>query len=190
MTTHPRRVINSTYMSLDGLTEQLQDWHFQYHDDEADAVALEALEASSDVLMGRKTYEVFAKAWPAQTTDFAARMNQLPKWVASTTLTAAEWNNTTVIEGDLAARVAELKKQPGTDIHSYGFGPVARTLLRHGLLDELRIWLHPILSGTGSTSDLMFREMESVGLTLVGHRPLTSGIVILSYEPTPREDQH
>jgi len=186
MTTNPRRVINSTFMSLDGLTEQLQDWHFQYHDDEAAAVALAALEASSDVLMGRKTYESFASVWPTQTGAYADRMNSIPKWVASSTLTEAAWNNATVMEGDLVTQVAELKEQPGTDIHSYGFGPVARTLLGHGLLDELRIWVHPILSGSGAASDLMFRSMDTVGLTLVDHKPLASGTVILSYEPPRR----
>jgi len=189
MTTNPRRVVNSTFMSLDGLTEQLQDWHFQYHNDEAIAVALDALAASSDVLMGRLTYESFAAVWPTQTGAYADRMNSIPKWVASTKLTTLDWNNSKVIDGDLATHVARLKSQPGTDIHCYGFGPLARTLLHHGLLNELRIWLHPVLSGKGSASDLMFREMDTLGLTLVNHQPLGSGVVILTYEPNAEPGQ-
>jgi dihydrofolate reductase len=180
-----RRVVNSTYLSLDGLTEQLQDWHFKYHDDEADEVALAGLRASDAVLMGRKTYESFAAVWPTQVGAFAERINTLPKYVASTTLTEPQWDNTAVVEGDLAAYVATLKQRPGKDIMSYGFGPVARTLLTHGLLDEIHIWLHPVFSGSATPLDLIFRDSDQVSLDLVDHRALASGIVILSYRPAP-----
>ena len=140
MTTNPRRVINSTYMSLDGLTGQLQDWHFQYHDEEAAAVALAELEASSDVLMGRKTYESFASAWPTQTGGYADRMNSIPKWVASATLTEAEWNNTTVIEGDLVTQMAKLKKSREPTSTATGSAPSPGACSVPGCR-WLRIWL-------------------------------------------------
>jgi len=179
-----RRIINSTYVSLDGLTEQLQDWHFQYHDDEATAVAIAELTASDAVILGRKTYESFASVWPTLTDAYSDRMNAVSKHVASTTLVAPEWNNTSVIEGDLATSVAVLKQQPGQDIMSYGFGPVARTLLHNGLLDEIHLWIHPIIVGKAGPEDLLFQDSDTATFELVDTRSLTSGIVILSYRPT------
>lgn len=182
MTPSTRRVVNSTYLSLDGLTERLPDWHFTYHGDDATAVAQADLDASGAVLMGRHTYESFASVWPTQTTQYADRINALPKLVASTTLRDPAWRNTSVIEGDLAAHVAQLKAEAGPDIITYGIGPVARTLIEHGLMDELRIWLHPVLVGKGAPGDLLFRDGFDGAFTLVDHRAMASGVLILTYQ--------
>ena len=101
--------------------------------------------------MGRRTYEAFAAVWPTMKDDagFADKMNSMPKHVASRTLKETTWN-ATVIQGDLAEAVDRLKRAPGKDILQYGYGPVTGTLIEHGLLDELRLWLHPILVGRGA----------------------------------------
>ena len=178
-----RRVINSTYVSLDGLIELLDHWHFDYLDDASNKVEWDQLVTSDALLMGRRTYEGFAEVWPSRDGDFADKINGMTKYVASTTLKRPDWANSVVIDGDLAEEVAKLKRQPGQDILMYGFGPVAQTLLQHGLLDEIRLWVHPVFVGAGGPSDMLFREGNSARLRLAGTRPLASGVVVLSYHP-------
>lgn len=179
-----RKIINSTYISLDGVTERLQDWHFQYHDDEAVAVATRELAASDAVLMGRKTYDGFAMVWPARSDEYSDRMNGIQKYVASTTLEDAAWNNSTILEGDLPDAVGRLKDRPGKDIISFGFGSVARTLLTAGLLDEVHLWIHPVFVGRADPADLLFRDSTPAQFTLLDSETLDSGIIILSYDAT------
>jgi dihydrofolate reductase len=179
-----RRLINSTNVSLDGLIDKMELWHFDYIDDEMEAIVAEDLSGCDALLLGRMTYEGFASAWPDRAGDpVADKFNAMAKYVASTTLTAPAWNNTTVIEGDLVEAVRALKREPGDDIISYGFGPVARTLLEHGLLDVLKIWVHPVVVGTGNPADLLFGEGATTKLELVEATPLGSGVVVLSYQP-------
>ena len=179
-----RRIINSTFVSLDGMVERLEDWHFDYHDDEASQVAMDDLAACDAMLMGRATYEVYASAWPGRPGDYADGINAMAKYVASRSLEQASWKNTSILRGDLATEVARLKAEPGQDILMHGYGPVARTLLTHGLLDELRLWVHPVLSGGGEPGDLVFRQDTRARLRLVDVRTLGTGVVILSYQPS------
>jgi dihydrofolate reductase len=181
-----RRIINSTYVSLDGLIEHLEHWHFAYLDDEANSFAWDQLAASDAMLMGRRTYEGFAASWPSHTGAFADKINSMQKYVASTTLKQADWTNATIITGDLVEEVAWRKQQPGQDILMYGFGPVAQTLLQHGLLDEIRLWFHPVFAGVGGPSELLFRAGNTASMKLVATKVLGSGIVILSYQPAER----
>jgi dihydrofolate reductase len=116
---------------------------------DAQAHALEQLRANEAMLMGRRTYEVFARQWPGLSGDYAGRLNEMPKYVFSSTLASAEWNNTTVIRGDVVAEVAKLKAQDGNDLVIYGHGQFAHTLLEHGLLDELRLLSIRCSSATG-----------------------------------------
>jgi dihydrofolate reductase len=176
-----RRIINSTYVTLDGLIEHLERWHFEYMDDDADAFNSELLERADALLLGRLTYEGFAEAWPPRTGELADRINAMRKYVASTTMETAEWNNSTVIRGDVADAVADLKRQPGQDILMYGFGPLAETLVQRGLLDELHLWVHPVFAGVGDVSDTLLREGNSARFRLAGTRTLGSGVVVLSY---------
>lgn len=179
------RVINSTFVSLDGVINHMDKWHFDYVDDETNAIAMEQLQACESLLMGRTTYEVYASAWPNREGEMPDRINAMRKYVASTTLTTAEWENTTVIGADLVDQVRKLREQPG-DIIMHGYGPVARTLLANGLLDELYLWVHPHLAGAGSTDDMIWSEGVNLPLRLLSSRTLKSGMINLAYEPTNR----
>ena len=130
--------------------------------------------------MGRRTYEMFAAMSLTGTGDYADRMNSIRKYVFSSTLEKAEWNNTTIISGDVPTAVAELKQQDGHPLVMYGHGPLGQTLLEHQLLDELHFMIHPVFAGRGT---LLFREVEKTALTLVGTTTLDTGVVVLSYQP-------
>jgi dihydrofolate reductase len=186
-----RKIIASFNMSLDGDTEHLDEWHFQYFGKDAQDFAMEQLFACDALLMGRKTYEGFAEAWPtmeAETGEFGVRMNNLPHYVVSATLAEekATWNNTTIIRENVLDEVAKLKEEPGQDILMYGYGPVAHALLKGGLLDEIRVWLHPILSGHGEPAGLFFRDGTNIPLELAETKPLDTGVVILTYRPAAK----
>jgi dihydrofolate reductase len=178
-----RRIINSTYVTLDGLTEHLERWHFDYIDDDATAFTSELLSKSDALLMGRRTYESFAEAWPPRSGELADKINAMTKYVASSTLEKADWRNSTILDGDLAEAVAKLKQEPGQDILMYGFGPVAETLLKHNLLDELHVWVHPVFAGVGTTGDTLLRDGNSARFELAGTRAFGSGVVVLTYRP-------
>jgi dihydrofolate reductase len=178
-----RRIINSTYVTLDGVIEYLERWHFEYIDDDSDAFTMELLTRSDALLMGRQTYESFAEAWPPRDGEVADKVNAMKKYVASSTLEKADWRNSTVIEGDLADAVAKLKQGPGQDILTYGLGPVAETLMKHGLLDELHLWVHPVFAGVGGVGDTLLSEGNSARFKLAGTRTFASGVVVLSYQP-------
>ncbi|PRY58704.1 dihydrofolate reductase family protein [Glycomyces artemisiae] len=178
-----RNVINSTYISLDGVIQEPQHWPatggFGERGNRMQAALLERCDA---VLMGRSTYESFASVWPGLAGNpMGDRMNALPKYVVSTTLKDPEWNNTNVIDRDPVTAVADLKRQPGGDIVQYGFGPLAHELMANGLLDELRLWIHPFILGTGTPADLLYRAGSSGGFALAEAITLDSGIVMLTY---------
>ena len=178
-----RRIVNSTYISLDGVIENPQDWPFSRQDDGTGGVIQTELLLASDILlMGRPTYEGFAAVWPGRTGDpYSDHINAMDKYVVSSTIEAPAWHNTQVISGDPVAEITRLKEQPGKDIVQYGFGQLARTLVEHGLLDELRLWVHPLFVGGRDTSDLLFRQGAATELHLRESRALTSGIVVLTY---------
>ena len=181
-----RKIMNSTFITLDGVIENPQDFPGSV-DDESGAIHKELLFGSDAVLMGRRTYEGFAAAWPTRSGDaYSDRINSMPKYVVSSTLRNPAWHNTTVIDGDPVPAIQRLKEQPGKDISQYGFGPLSRTLVEHGLLDELRLWVHPVLFGRGGPQDLLFRNGPTVEFDLVDSRVLKNGIAILSYEPQRR----
>jgi len=182
-----RKVIVSVYTTLDGIQNPL-DWHFPFWDEEFGKYARDLLFASDALLMGRETYEAFAATWPAVTEDtpgtegFAEKINGLPKFVASTTLKEPlEWN-ATLIKGDVAEAVSRLKQQLGENILIYGAGPLAHTLIQHGLVDELRVWVHPVVWGSGNQ---IFNNASDIPyLKLLDTETFRSGIVILTYQPT------
>lgn len=176
-----RRIVNSTFISLDGVMEHMEKWHFGYIDESTTEIVTKLIRRCDAALFGRLTYEVYAAHWPGETGEFADHLNAIQKYVASTTLATAEWTNSTILEGDLVDAVAELKDQPGGDILMNGIGPVARTLLREGLLDELHLWVHPVLAATGGPDDLLFRVGETTPLHLVDTTPLPNGVVVLTY---------
>ncbi len=178
-----KQAVASVYMSLDGVIEHPGRWMVG-HDGEAAAYAHEQLLASDALVMGRRTYETLAEAWSATPDDtgLAARLNTMPKYVVSSTLDRADWRNTTIISGDLPTEVSKLLWD-GQKLLMYGFGPVAQTLMQHDLLDELRIWLHPVLVGNGNLRDLLFRDGSTAKLRLLRTRTFGSGLVVLAYQP-------
>jgi dihydrofolate reductase len=178
------KIVNSTFVSLDGVINHLERWHFDYIDAESDSLALQQLRDSDALLMGRHTYDAYAGVWPGRDGDAADRINAMTKYVASTTPRSADWENSTILDGDLIEAVTKLKQDPGQDILMHGYGPVAKSLVRHGLLDELVLWVHPVLAGIGTADDLVLSEGLAAKLTLLDARPLTSGIVVLSYRLT------
>ena len=151
-----RHIANATYMSLDGVVQHPELWTFDYRSDDAAQVSHDQLFAADALIMGRHTYDIFASHWPAANDPdgFADRMNNLPKYVLSRTLSEPSWTNTTVLAGDdVVDRIRALKQEPGQNILQYGYGPVTRLLIDHGLLDELHIWLHPLFVGNTDPHD-------------------------------------
>lgn len=175
-----RKLVESTFVTLDGVIEAPQEWSPPYWDDEHAAYARKLLLAADALLLGRATYEGFAQAWPSRSGDeYSDRINAMPKHVASRSLTETGWN-ATVLEGELAAEVAALKEQPGADLLKFGSGEVDRTLVAHGLLDELHLWIFPVIAGRGQ------RLVEGIGTThleLVDTTRFASGIVVNVYSP-------
>jgi dihydrofolate reductase len=181
-----RKVVVSTYATLDGVIED-PAWSAPYFNDEAQNFARDQLWASDALLVGRKTYETFAASWPTREWieregDFAERMNGLPKYVASTTLTEPlEWTNSTLLKGDVAAEVGKLKEEPGQDMLMYSSVELMDTLMQHDLIDEYRIWVHPVVLGRGKR---LFKEGHGrTDLKLVGATTLGTGVVIFAYQP-------
>ena len=173
------KIVNSTFVSLDGVINHMDRWHFDYVDAESDAFTLRQLEDADAMLMGRRTYEIYAQAWPGRNGEYADRINALPKYVASTTLTDPDWANTTVLSGQLVQAVKDLEDR---NILMHGYGPVAKTLVQHGLLDELYLWVHPMLAGIGTPpDDMLISDGLNTRLTLLEAQKLRSGVVILSY---------
>ena len=175
-----RKVIESTLVSVDGVIGEPHQWTGEHFGDEAAARALEQLTRSDAMLMGRRTYEMFSTIWSEPVDDYDAAIYALSKYVFSSTLDHAGWNNTTVVRGDVASFVHDLKQQAGQDIVLYGHGPVGQALLEANLLDELRLWIHPVVVGGGT---LLFREGKKSELDLVGSETTTTGVVILTYRP-------
>jgi dihydrofolate reductase len=175
------KIVNSTFVSLDGVINHMERWHVDFIDAESDAFALQQLQDAEALLMGRRTYEIYAQAWPDRDGEYADRINAMPKYVASTTLEDPGWVNTTVVDGDLVQAVTKLKDDSGQDILMHGYGPVAKTLVRQGLLDELFLWVHPMLAGIGTPEDTLISDGLTTRLTLLDVTRLASGVVILRY---------
>jgi len=183
-----RKVVVSEFVSLDGVIEE-PSWTFQFSSEEQQKFKFDELFASDALLLGRVTYEGFAAAWPSATDEegFADRMNGLPKYVVSTTLEEPlEWNNSRLIEGDVAEEVSRLKQQPGHDILIYGSGELVHTLMQHDLIDEYRLMVYPVVLGSGKR---LFRDGINTTLRLVETRTFSSGVVVLSYRPAEKEGE-
>jgi dihydrofolate reductase len=180
-----RKIINSTYITLDGVIGDPQDWPGNgiEPDGTGAKVQMDLLFGCDALLMGARTYPGMAAAWMARSGDpYSDRINTMAKYVVSSTLTDPEWANTQVIAGDDAIdQIRRLKAQPGQDIVQYGFGQLSYALLEHGLLDELRLWVHPLFAGRASTEDLMFRPAAAAQLELADTLVLNTGTVILTY---------
>ena len=180
-----RKVVAAEFLSLDGVMESPDQWHFPYFNDEMGQAIGEGFASSDALLMGRVLYEEWAAYWPNQDPEknpIAATMNSLNKYVVSTTLEGPlGWNNASLIGRDVAKEISELKRQPGKDIVISGSGSLVRSLLDYGLLDELKLSIHPIVVGSGKK---LFEDSEKrTALELVDSRTFSTGVVYLTYKP-------
>lgn len=176
-----RKIIEYTLISIDGVFEgEFATGFFQYRDDAYLRDGLGQLLACDAMLMGRTTYESFSKIWPGRQHPWADRLNAIKKYVFSSKLERVEWNNSTLIRGDVIAEVQKLKQQEGRDLLIYGHGLLGQTLLREKLLDVLDVSIHPLFVGRGK---LLFRDGEDTRLKLVSTKSFTKGIVKVTYEP-------
>jgi dihydrofolate reductase len=178
-----RKVVVSEFVSLDGVVEEPM-WTFQFAGEEQNKFKFDELAASDALLLGRVTYEGFAAAWPQmaeQTGEYGAMMNGYPKYVASTTLgEPLEWNANLIGE-NVAEEVSRLKQQPGKDILVFGSVSLVNTLMQHGLVDEYRLMVFPIVVGSGKR---LFEDGSGMTvLKLAESKTFDSGVVVLTYEP-------
>ncbi|HVD35200.1 MAG TPA: dihydrofolate reductase family protein [Rubrobacter sp.] len=179
-----RKVVAAEFLSLDGVMESPDQWHFPYFNDEMGQAVGEGFETSDALLMGRVLYEEWAAFWPNQDPEenpMAASMNGLTKYVVSTTLEEPlEWSNTSLIGDNVVQEISELKQQPGKDIVISGSGALVSSLLDYGLLDELKLMVHPIIVGSGKK---LFEDGEKrTALELVESKTFSTGVVYLTYK--------
>jgi dihydrofolate reductase len=184
-----RKITVSMFVSLDGVVEDPGGseksvhggWTFPYWNEQTAKCKLEEMFASDALLLGRKTYEGFAAAWPSQKDEagFADRMNSVPKYVVSTTLQKAEWNNSTIIKSNVVEEITKLKQADGQDIMVAGSVSLVQTLREHNLIDRYRLLVYPIILGSGKR---LFPEGTKAPLTLVQSEAYSTGVVALVYE--------
>ena len=181
-----RKVNVTEFVSLDGVMESPEKWTSQYFSQEVGSFKQDELFASDAILLGRVTYEGFAAAWPSRTdeTGFADRINSLPKFVATTTLSDLEWNNSRVINS-VAEDVRKLKEEPGQDILVYRSKQLVNSLMPLGLIDEYQIMIFPVVLGSGKR--LFSEGVDKTGLKHVKTTTFDSGVVVLTYQPAGDE---
>ena len=184
------RIVVTEFVSLDGVVEdpggaedfKYGGWSFEFsRGDDGDKFKLdEAFEAEA-LLLGRVTYQGFADAWPSREGEFADKFNNMPKYVVSSTLEDPEWNNSTVLKGDVAQEVSKLKREQDGDIVVHGSPSLVQSLLENDLVDELRLMLFPVVLGTGKR--LFGETSDKKGLRLTDSKTVGDGVAILVYEP-------
>ncbi len=170
----------SLFISLDGVIEAPETWHFPYFNDEMGAAVGEQMGKSQATLLGRHTYDAFAAYWPAADPQdpFTAAMNGARKYVVSHTLTEATWENSSVVTGDVVAELTALKET--TDLGTTGSATLVQFLLEQGLVDELHLLVHPIVVGHGKK---LFEQGQTVPLRLVSSTAFSTGVLHLVYAP-------
>jgi dihydrofolate reductase len=180
-----RKVVASELVSLDGVMGSPQEWAFSYSDDEMEQANASGMAASDALLLGRATYQEFASYWPYQNSadqPYTDYLNSTPKFVVSTTLEGPlEWQNSTLIKGNLAEEITELKRLPGKDITIIGSAALVQSLLADGLLDELRLMVHPLVLGGGKR---IFEDGgDQKALELLDSKTFDTGVLYLTYRP-------
>ena len=176
------RIVSNFFISLDGVVESPDKWHFPYFDDAMGAIIGSGMETAAAFLMGRTLYGEWSEYWPAQgpEVEFSEFINTIPKYVLSSSLKDPSWQNTTVLSGDVA-EVRAVKDRTDGDIQMSGSATTARWLLANGLLDELALLVHPIVVGSGSR---LFEETPTHPLELLSSAALDTGVLHLRYAPT------
>jgi len=192
-----RKLAVGTFLTLDGVMQapggpqedteggfKHGGWQMPYFDEDSGEIMNKNIAATEALLLGRKTYQIFAAYWPTAPADdpFGQKFNSIPKYVVSTTLDKAEWNNSMLIRSNIPEEVARLKQQPGSGIISVtGSGKLAQTLMKHNLVDEYVLWINPIVLGSGKR--LFENGVAPSNLKLVDSKTTGSGVVILTYQP-------
>jgi dihydrofolate reductase len=184
------RIVVTEFVSLDGVVEapgggesfKHGGWSFEINrGDEGDKFKLDETLESEVLLLGRVTYEGFAAAWPNRDGEFADKFNSMPKYVVSSTLETPEWNNTTVLKGDVVEEVSKLKQEQAGDIVVHGSPQLAQTLIEHDLVDEYRLMVFPVVLGSGKR--LFGETSDKKSLRLVDSKVVGDGVAILVYRP-------
>jgi dihydrofolate reductase len=184
------RIVVTEFVSLDGVMEDpggAEDyrhggWTFEIErGQDGDAFKLDETFAAEALLLGRRTYEGFAAAWPEREGEFADKFNSMPKYVVSSTLEAAEWNNSTILKGDLAGEVAKLRDSASGDVYVHGSAQLVQALVEHDLVDELRLMVFPVVLGSGKR--LFDGTSDKKALRLTDSKTVGEGVMILIYEP-------
>jgi dihydrofolate reductase len=184
------RIVVTEFVSLDGVMEdpggaedfRYGGWSFEYErGDEGNQFKVDETMGSDALLLGRRTYEGFAEAWPSRDGEFADKFNQMPKYVVSSTLEDPEWTNTTVLGGDLAQAVADVKSKHDGDIVVHGSATLVQALLDQGLVDELRLMVFPVVLGEGKR--VFGATADKKPLKLTDSKVVGDGVAILVYQP-------
>jgi dihydrofolate reductase len=174
-------IVSNFFISLDGVVESPDQWHFPYFNEEMGNAIGKAAATTEAFLMGRVLYEEWAGYWPQSDDEpFASFINNAPKYVVSRTLDEASWNNTTIISGDVDTRLRELKDSTGRDISMSGSATLVRWLLANGLLDQLNLMVHPIVVGKGQR---LFEDTRTHPLRLLSQETFSTGVLNLVYAP-------
>lgn len=176
------KIVVTEFVSLDGVYEDPHEWHFPFFLEQAQQYKLNKLRATGALLLGRVTYDGFAQAWPERSGDeFSDTFNSMPKYVVSTTLENPAWTNSHVVHGDLAAELGAIRDRHEQDIFIHGSGALANSLLRQGLIDEVRLMVHPVVVGKGQR---FFADETSIpALDLVDVTTWDGGIALMTYRP-------
>jgi dihydrofolate reductase len=184
------RIVVTEFISLDGVIEdpggsedfRYGGWSFQIsRGDEGDQFKLDETMSAEALLLGRRTYEGFAEAWPPREGEFADKFNNMPKYVVSSTLKDPDWTNSTVLDGDLVEQVSRLKQDVDGDVVVHGSAQLVQGLVEHGLVDEMRLMVFPVVLGTGKR--LFGETSDKHSLRLADSKIVGDGVAILVYEP-------
>jgi dihydrofolate reductase len=188
------RIVVTEFVSLDGVMEdpggsedfRYGGWSFEFNrGEDGDKFKLDETMGSEALLLGRVTYEGFADSWPSREGEFADKFNSMPKYVVSSTLDDPEWNNSTVIKGDVPAEVGKLKEKIDGNIVVHGSARLVQTLLEHDLMDELRLMVFPVVLGSGKR--IFGETSDQKPLRLVDSKVVGDGVDVLIYEPVRKE---
>jgi dihydrofolate reductase len=188
-----RKLVAVTQMTLDGVMQapggpeedpsggfEIGGWSVGYFDDTLGQQIGEAMASAFDVVLGRKTYEIFAAHWPYDEGPIADRLNAATKYVASRSLERVDWANSKLIEGDVAAAIAKLKREEGPELQVQGSSELLQTLIANGLVDEFRFWIFPVVAGSGKR--LFGDGARPAGWRLISSTSSPSGVIVASYE--------
>jgi len=189
-----RRIIINEFMSLDGVIQgpggpdedrsngfELGGWSVTQWDHNMQQVMTKRMQMEYDLLLGRFTYEIWAPYWPFQNGPIADKFNSIKKYVATQTLKEASWKNTVLLNGDTIEQVKALKASDGIDLQMYGSAGFIQSLLQYGLIDQMNIWIFPVVLGKGKK---LFREETVPGsFKLISYTVSATGVIMTSYEP-------